>query len=310
MSVKVALPVAIVITMLLTCGICFISSIHKPEADRHDTVLIGARAMDPAMPAHVPPDVVFEERKVLYMTTMVVDLSQGEMPPGTFPANFPQENHPVRHEAFPVRANGDESFTAGTITVYRYGDDGPSTIPIRWSRTHGVADFKSDNTFMAYHAAIKLNLSHSDGVPVRYVLRDGELPEWGPGTDEILFYSNITFAGSRHSAVSSGRDAMAYNNSILPGSTNWHSSTVGDSIESLIIDMKWKNPESKLRLIVYTPDGQVLGPYYDDSDGIDDGRINLDVANQDGIADGDWRYKVNVQQAVEREEYYLRTREM
>jgi len=60
-----------------------------------------------------------------------------------------------------------------------------------------------------------------------------------------------------------------------------------------------------LRLRIYTPDGYVLGPYFDNADGTVDGRINLDIYNPDGIAKGTWRYEVYGHSVVGTEDYYI-----
>ncbi|EHQ34758.1 hypothetical protein [Methanoplanus limicola] len=41
-----------------------------------------------------------------------------------------------------------------------------------------------------------------------------------------------------------------------------------------------------------SPDGHTFGYYYDNSDGSNDGRIQFNINNPDGIARGTWRYEV------------------
>ncbi len=59
--------------------------------------------------------------------------------------------------------------------------------------------------------------------------------------------------------------------------------------------------------MVYTPDGKVLGPYYDDSDGKTDGRINLNIANPSGVAAGEWHLKVTDMDTLGDNDYYVKT---
>jgi hypothetical protein len=98
-----------------------------------------------------------------------------------------------------------------------------------------------------------------------------------------------------------------YNNQIAAGQTNWHSASVDSAVESVNVDLKWENPDGKLRLVVYTPDGKVLGPFYDDSDGKTDGRINLNIANPTGVASGEWQLKVTDMSTLGSDDYYVKT---
>jgi hypothetical protein len=59
--------------------------------------------------------------------------------------------------------------------------------------------------------------------------------------------------------------------------------------------------------MIYTPDGKVLGPYYDDSDGQTDARINLNVANPSGVASGEWHLKVTDLDTLGSDDYYVKT---
>jgi len=58
------------------------------------------------------------------------------------------------------------------------------------------------------------------------------------------------------------------------------------------VDLKWGNPSNSLRLTIYSPDGYVFGPYFDNADGVINGRINLNINNPNGIAKGTWYYEV------------------
>jgi hypothetical protein len=92
---------------------------------------------------------------------------------------------------------------------------------------------------------------------------------------------------------------------ITQGETNWHSKIVSTNINTLNVDLNWGDTTDSLRLRIYTPDGYVLGPYFDNADGPIDGRINLDIYNPDGIAKGTWRYEVYGHSVVGTEDYYI-----
>jgi hypothetical protein len=79
---------------------------------------------------------------------------------------------------------------------------------------------------------------------------------------------------------------------ITQGMTNWHTKTVSSCITSLNVDLNWGNSGNSLRLKIYSPDGYTFGPYYDSFDGVNDGRINLNIINNNGIAQGTWYYEV------------------
>jgi len=92
---------------------------------------------------------------------------------------------------------------------------------------------------------------------------------------------------------------------ITQGETNWHSKIVSTNINMLNVDLNWGDTTDSLRLRIYTPDGYVLGPYFDNADDAVDGRINLDIYNPDGIAKGKWRYEVYGHSVVGTEDYYI-----
>jgi hypothetical protein len=80
--------------------------------------------------------------------------------------------------------------------------------------------------------------------------------------------------------------------SITQGMTNWHPKSVSSYITSLNVDLNWGVPANSLRLKIYSPDGYTFGPYYDSFDGVNNGRINLNIINSNGIAQGTWYYEV------------------
>jgi hypothetical protein len=93
-------------------------------------------------------------------------------------------------------------------------------------------------------------------------------------------------------AHGTGIEPLTVYNSITQGATNWESKTVSSYITTLNVNLNWGNPSNSLQLTIYSPDGYVFGPYYDSSDGVTDGRINLNIQNSNGIAEGTWYYAV------------------
>ena len=80
--------------------------------------------------------------------------------------------------------------------------------------------------------------------------------------------------------------------SITQGETNWEDQQVSSYTNTLNVDLDWGKTVNSLQLTVYSPDGYIFGPYYDNYDGVINGRINLYIENTDGIAEGTWYYKV------------------
>ncbi len=99
-------------------------------------------------------------------------------------------------------------------------------------------------------------------------------------------------------------ESGGYDNAIMMGQTVWHQAQVSSA--SLNVDLKWNNTADDLRLMIYTADGHVLGPYYDSSDGRADGRINLEVDSPSGVAAGLWSFKVMGISVAGKDEYYLK----
>ncbi|WP_407282720.1 peptidase domain-containing protein [Methanolobus sp. WCC1] len=85
---------------------------------------------------------------------------------------------------------------------------------------------------------------------------------------------------------------LRVSDTITQGETNWHTKTVSSDITTLTVNLNWGDSSDSLRLIIYTPDNNVLGPFYDDDDGSINGRINIDITNSNGIAKGTWQYCV------------------
>jgi len=92
---------------------------------------------------------------------------------------------------------------------------------------------------------------------------------------------------------------------ITQGQTNWHIKDVSTFITTLNVDLNWGNPANSLRLKIYSPDGFVFGPYYDNFDGYYDGRINLNIINSNGVAQGTWYYEVYGYSVTGTEDYSI-----
>ena len=93
--------------------------------------------------------------------------------------------------------------------------------------------------------------------------------------------------------------------SITQGETNWHTKTVSSFITTLNVDLNWGNSGNSLQLRVYSPDGYTFGPYYDNFDGTNDGRINLNIINGNGIAQGTWRAEVYGESVTGTQDYSI-----
>ena len=81
-------------------------------------------------------------------------------------------------------------------------------------------------------------------------------------------------------------------NSISQGQYQWAGKLVNYYTESVQFDLYWGNPTNSLRLRIFTPDGYVLGPYYDASDGAINGNIYAIVSRSGGVAQGTWYSEV------------------
>lgn len=92
---------------------------------------------------------------------------------------------------------------------------------------------------------------------------------------------------------------------ITQGKTNWHSKDVTTFITTLNVDLNWGNSGNSLRLTIYSPDGYIFGPYFDNADGAINGRINLNIYNPNGIARGTWYYEVYGYSVSGTEDYYI-----
>lgn len=178
---------------------------------------------------------------------------------------------------FMFRPHGGE-FIEGKMMVIPAGEDMPQTFPVFFFKHTGPGEMGR----VSYIADTTFNVD-----------------------DSVL-----SFAGEirlLNDTIVTTDIADVYNNEIMPGQTNWHQAYVSGSPAAFNFDLKWNSPDNPLRVVVYTPDGKVLGPYYDDSDGSTDGRINMEISSPAGVADGAWSLKVTDTGVTGKDEYYLKT---
>jgi hypothetical protein len=134
---------------------------------------------------------------------------------------------------------------------------------------------------------------------------DGPLPVNGGNIElnssMLVDLANVTFANATTAK------ADQYNNEIAGGQTNRHKVDLSNAVKSFNVDLKWQDINDSLRLPLYSPDGKILGPYYDNSDGKTDGRINPNIANPSGVASGEWQLKVTDMSTLGTDDYYVKT---
>jgi hypothetical protein len=202
-------------------------------------------------------------------------------------------------------------YISGSIIVQMQGES-PQAFPVAFAGPD--PEFLAwNNQTGSYNLSLSFGLANaSDGTQGGLVLLTGS-PDSSNGSVVPYFTINgqINVTGSNVQPLSDNATAEdefdTYNNSIASGQTEWHQSQVTGNSTSLNVDVRWQNPQDDFRLMIYTPDGQTLGPYYDNSDGATDSQIYLNVANPDGVADGTWSYKLTDLGPAENDNYSIRT---
>ncbi len=179
---------------------------------------------------------------------------------------------------FAIKPGHGHEFIEGKMMVLPAGEEVPRMFPVLFFKHQGPEDvgrvsFVADTSFMIDNAELSFK-----------------------GEVQLL---NDTIVTSEMADV--------YNNDIMPGETNWHQAYISGSPAALNFELKSNNTNSPLRVVVYTPDGKVLGPYDDDSDGVMDGIINMEISNPAGVANGAWSFKVTDTGVTGKDEYYLKT---
>lgn len=93
-------------------------------------------------------------------------------------------------------------------------------------------------------------------------------------------------------------------NTIKQGQTKWHTKSLGH-YTTTYTHLNWGDTSDSLKLTIYTPDGKILGPYFDNSDGSLNGRIDLCIRNSNGLATGTWSYRICGQRVSNIQEYSI-----
>ena len=127
------------------------------------------------------------------------------------------------------------------------------------------------------------------------VVSANELKSVNSGT--IILPGNTTGSGVMHPLTVTG--------SVTQGQTTWQTRAVSSYITSMNVNLYWGVPVNSLRLKIYSPDGSIYGPFYDNFDGATDGSVNVDVINSGGIPQGTWTYEVYGYRVTGRQYYTI-----
>ncbi len=187
----------------------------------------------------------------------------------------------------------------GKIAMFRTDSGVPDMYEVRWENAQAVkfGEMMPMTIFQA-HLVIPV-INGSDAMPLP------PLPfpdQYVFDSDVMVDLANLSFTGGMPMAQDS-----QYDNTITAGETQWHSADISSAVKSVNVDLKWSKSGNPLKLTIYTPDGHILGPYDDSSDGEEDDRINLNIDNPSGVADGTWSMKVTDAGAGGTGAYYLKT---
>jgi hypothetical protein len=92
--------------------------------------------------------------------------------------------------------------------------------------------------------------------------------------------------------------------SIIQGQTKTYTSNVGTGVNYLEVDLNWGDTADSISLTIYTPGGSSLGTFYDNDDGVIDGRIHLDIIPDQGyVESGQWKFEVYGVSVIGTEDY-------
>ncbi len=97
---------------------------------------------------------------------------------------------------------------------------------------------------------------------------------------------------SSKSLVANTVSTMSLQNIICQGQIQWAQKTISGHPTTIYTDVNWGNPANSLSLTVYTPDGYVLGPYYDNVEGVLNGYIPLALTRSGGVTPGTYYYQI------------------
>jgi len=192
------------------------------------------------------------------------------------------------------------------MIVHVAGNNTPQEFPVQFFR-HGPGDVKNRTMFESFIANMEFRMSHdANGSPTGLTMYTDNGSGAASDSDSVVTFNGQITVAQPITNDSAQADAI-YNDAITSGETVYHDTTVNGSSTSLNVDLKWENPNDSMRLTIYTPDGHVLGPYYDSSDGKIDNAINLEIDNPSGVASGTWIFKVVDTGTTGKDEYYLKT---
>ena len=97
----------------------------------------------------------------------------------------------------------------------------------------------------------------------------------------VLFLSSPVFAKSGEIGIKTVYD------SVKKGEADWFSKYI--SSQTFDVYLIWNEPSNSLTLTLYSPNGDIYGPFRDSSDGVVDGKIVLTVEDAE---QGVWYFKV------------------
>ncbi|WFN36929.1 hypothetical protein L1994_00590 [Methanomicrobium antiquum] len=72
--------------------------------------------------------------------------------------------------------------------------------------------------------------------------------------------------------------------------------------ENFTIDLNWMNTKSRLKLTIFAPDG-IMGPYYDESDGLVNGRLFLRISRPEGVESGEWYVVIEAEKTEDKQPF-------
>jgi hypothetical protein len=188
----------------------------------------------------------------------------------------------VRHDV-----QGNYDYIEGRMVVKTGGNDTFEAFPVKYMK-HSPGTGAPRPFMDSYRANMAVRLNGSE-------------------SPSFTFNSEIFVLNQSLSNDLSGLQGSLYDDRITAGQTVYHQAQVSGGTTALNFDLKWNDTATGMRLVVYTPDGHVLGPYYDSSDGKTDGRINMVINNSAGVAGGTWSFKVTDTGVTGKDEYYLKT---
>jgi hypothetical protein len=102
----------------------------------------------------------------------------------------------------------------------------------------------------------------------------------------------VTIGNSVYSGQGLAVQPMSLSNTISQGRTQWAQKTISGYYTSIGADLYWGNPSNSLRMRIYTPDGYVLGPFYDNFDGLLNGDIPVLISRSSGVSQGTYYYEI------------------